>query len=178
MNTGNVTVSISRISAMLPFSETNNCPSSLNVGATCQIKVTFTPTAPGVVQGTLSVTDNAVNSPQTVLLTGTGTVVMLSPISVNFGDQQVSTTSNPATITLTNQWTSILSISQIQITGTDPEDFSVQSNNCGSNVPAGGFCTIMVTFTPTLKGQRSAQFSVSDNGGGSPQTIPLTGTGT
>jgi FG-GAP-like repeat/Abnormal spindle-like microcephaly-assoc'd, ASPM-SPD-2-Hydin/Protein of unknown function (DUF1573) len=178
MNTGNETVSISSISATPPFSETNNCPSTFNVGATCQIKVTFTPTAPGVVQGTLSVTDNALNSPQTVGLTGTGTVVMLSPISVNFEDQKVNTTSNPATITLTNEWTSPLSISQIQIAGTDPEDFSIQNNNCGSSVPAGGFCTITVTFTPTLKGQRSAQFSVSDNGGGSPQTIPLTGTGT
>jgi hypothetical protein len=103
--------------------------------------------------------------------------VVFSPISVNFGDQQVGTNSSPVPITLTNEWSQALSISQIQIAGNDPQDFS-QTNNCGSSVPAGSYCTFMVTFTPTQTGQRSAQLSVSDNGGASPQTVPLTGTGT
>jgi len=34
--------------------------------------VTFTPTQTGVVTGTVTLTDNAANSPQTVSLTGTG----------------------------------------------------------------------------------------------------------
>jgi FG-GAP-like repeat/Abnormal spindle-like microcephaly-assoc'd, ASPM-SPD-2-Hydin len=175
-NTGDQTVTISSISTTTPFSETNNCPATLNVGSSCQIQVTFTPTGPGPAQELLSVSDNAIGSPQTVKLTGTGTVVKFSPISVNFGDQQVNTSSNPVPIQLTNEWTTALSISQIQITGADAQDFS-QKNNCGSSVPPGGYCTIMVTFTPTQKGQRSGQLSVSDNGG-SPQTVPLAGTGT
>jgi hypothetical protein len=176
-NTGDVAVTISSISATAPFSETDNCPSTLNTGSSCQIFVRFKPTGPGIAQGTLSVSDNAVGSPQTVALTGTGTVVAFSPIGVNFGDQQVGTKSKPVPIKLSNKWTMTLSISQIQITGPDPQDFS-QTNNCGSGVPAGGHCTIVVTFAPTQKGQRSAQLSVSDNGGGSPQTVPLAGAGT
>jgi hypothetical protein len=35
-----------------------------------------------------------------------------------------------------------------------------------------------VVFDPTANGARSASLSVTDNGGGSPQTVALSGTGT
>ena len=176
-NTGGQTVNISAISATEPFSQTNNCPSSLPVEGNCKIQVTFTPTVGGPANGRLSVTDDAGGSPQTTSLSGTGTVVELQPIGVNFGDQKVGTQSQPVPVTLTNVGMTALSISQIAFTGTDPGDFS-QTNNYGSSVPAGGNCTIKVRFKPRAKGQRSANLAVSDNGGGSPQTIPVVGTGT
>jgi len=37
----------------------------------CVINVTFTPTATGTFTGTLKITDNAENSPQTITLSGT-----------------------------------------------------------------------------------------------------------
>ena len=49
-----------------------NCGASLAARSHCTINVTFTPTAAGTRTGTLSVTDGASNSPQTVSLTGTG----------------------------------------------------------------------------------------------------------
>ena len=176
-NTGGQTVNISAISATGPFNQINNCPSSLPVGGNCRIQVTFTPTAGGAANGKLSVTDDARGSPQTTSLSGTGTVVELQPIGVNFGNQKVGTQSQPVPATLTNVGTTALSMSQIAFTGTDPGDFS-QTNDCGSSVPAGGNCTIKVRFKPKAKGQRSANLAVSDNGGGSPQTIPVVGTGT
>jgi hypothetical protein len=176
-NTGGQTVNISAISATVPFNQTNNCPFSLPVGGNCRIQVTFTPTAGGLVNGRLSVTDDARGSPQTTGLSGTGTVVELQPIGVNFGNQKVGTQSQPVAVTLTNVGTNALSISQIAFIGTDSGDFS-QTNNCGSNVPAGGNCAIKLRFKPKAKGQRSANLAVSDNGGGSPQTIPVVGTGT
>jgi subtilase family serine protease len=48
------------------------CGTSLAASASCTISVTFTPTAVGTRTGTLKVTDNASNSPQTSSLTGTG----------------------------------------------------------------------------------------------------------
>ena len=42
---------------------------------------------------------------------------------------------------------------------------------------AGTSCTIDVTFTPTIVGSESASLSVTDNVAGSPQTVPLSGTG-
>jgi hypothetical protein len=176
-NTGSVDVTISNISTSGPFSQTNSCPNDLPVGANCKIEVSFTPTAKGPTSGKLSVTDNATGSPQTVALSGTGTVVKLVPGGLNFGDQKVGTKSSPVGIQLTNTGTTSLSISNIAITGQDPGDFS-ETNNCGNSVPAGGSCTIKVTFAPQATGQRSATLAVSDDGGGSPQTVPLAGTGT
>src|SRR5207253_11469388 len=57
------------------FGQTNNCPlspSTLAANGTCTINVTFTPTATGARSATLSVTDNARNSPQTAGVSGTG----------------------------------------------------------------------------------------------------------
>ena len=176
-NTGNQPVTISSIVASAPFAQTNNCPSTLAVDANCEIQVTFTPTDKGMVNGTLSVTDNATGSPQQVTLSGTGTAVMLSPTAINFGDVKVGTSSLPIKVTLSNLAPSSLSITQIAIKGADPSDFS-QTNNCGGSLPPQSKCTITVTFTPTATGSRSANVSISDNDPTSPQTVPLAGKGT
>lgn len=103
--------------------------------------------------------------------------VELSPMSVNFGNQTVGTKSLPKTITLTNKSSRAVSISDISIVGTDPKDFA-ETNTCGESVPAGASCSIKVTFKPLAKGKRTADVSISDSGGGSPQKVSLTGTGT
>jgi hypothetical protein len=54
------------------FSQTNNCGTGLLAFGTCQVQLAFTPMGRGTLNGTLTVTDSAPNSPQTVLLTGTG----------------------------------------------------------------------------------------------------------
>jgi hypothetical protein len=174
-NTGTVPVNISNISTTGPFTETNNCSSSLAVGTNCQIQVKFTPVQKGLATGNLSVTDDAEGSPQMVALSGTGMEVKLSPLAINFGNQTVGTHSM-APVKLTNLGTTALTIHQIAFKGNDPGDFS-QTNNCGSSVPARGSCMIQITFTPQAKGKRSASLQVSDNGGGSPQKVALSGTG-
>jgi hypothetical protein len=175
-NTGTLSVTVSSISTTGAFTESNNCPSSLTEFQSCQIQVQFTASARGTQFGKLTVTDTATNSPQSVKLSGTGTVVELSATGVNFGDQKVGTTSSAARITLNNEGTVPLSISQLSITGADATDFS-QSNNCGTGISAGGSCTISVTFSPTATGVLTAAVSITDNGGASPQTVSLAGTG-
>jgi len=54
------------------FTETDTCGSGLAGGDICTINLTFTPVATGTRSATLTVTDNASSSPQTVALTGTG----------------------------------------------------------------------------------------------------------
>ncbi|MGI8961076.1 MAG: protease pro-enzyme activation domain-containing protein [Bryobacteraceae bacterium] len=55
------------------FAESNNCGSSLPVGANCALSVVFAPTTTGARSASLTFTNSAANSPQTVSLTGTGT---------------------------------------------------------------------------------------------------------
>jgi len=160
------------------FTQTNTCGSSVASGGSCTISVTFTPTAAGARSALVSVLDNASGSPQTVPLSGTGTTVSAGflPTSLTFPSQDVGTKSAAQSITLSNSGTAALTINSIAIGGTNLGDFT-QTNTCGSSVASGGSCTISVTFTPTAAGTRSASVSVSDNASGSPQTVPLSGTG-
>jgi hypothetical protein len=176
-NTGTGTLNISSIGASGDFGESNTCGSSVAAGASCTINVTYKPTAKGTRTASVSITDNAVGSPQKVSLKGTGTVVKLSPTSLNFGSVQVGHKSAARTVTVTNTGTVLLSITNIGLTGTNAGDFS-ESNTCGSSLGGGKSCSISMTFTPRAKGSRKASLSISDNGGGSPQTGSLMGTGT
>jgi len=157
------------------FSETNNCASSLATLANCTITVAFTPTASGSRVATLSLADNGPGSQQKVPLHGVGTVVAFNPASLKF-PFVVLGHSSTLSATMTNVGAGGLSISGITIAGADAGDFS-QTNNCGSSLSGGASCTITVVFAPKRTGSRTASVSVSDNGGGSPQQLSLTGTG-
>jgi hypothetical protein len=176
-NTGSADVTINSIGTSGPFGQSNNCPSTLPVGQSCQIQVTFSPTQNGQASGTLSVSDNASDSPQKVSLSGVGTTLTFKPIGVNFGNQKVGTSSHPEPFTFSNQGTVALNISSIAFGGANPGDFS-QTNNCPASLAAGGNCTIQVTFTPTQTGARSAELQVFDDATPSPQQAAVGGTGT
>ena len=107
-----------------------------------------------------------------------GPGVSLSPTSLTFASQTVSTTSGAQTVTLTNTGNAPLNITGISLNGTNPGDFA-QTNTCptGGSLAAGANCAISVTFTPTASGSRSAGVAIADNATGSPQTFALTGTG-
>jgi hypothetical protein len=155
------------------------CGTQLAKSSSCVIAVTFTPTATGSRNGTLTLTSNALSTAAVFPLTGTGTTptVGLNPTTVAFGNQAEGTTSAALTITLTNSGNGALTINSISLSGTNPTDFA-QINTCGGTVAAnGGQCTINVTFTPTSLGIRTASVLISDNATGSPQTVALTGTG-
>ena len=153
------------------------CTSSLPAGMSCTVNVTFTPSVASVESAKLVFTDADPSSPQFATLTGTGTanapVAVLTPTSLDFGSQLVTTPSSPAkTITLKNNGNLVLNITSITSSG----DFA-ETNTCGASLPAGMTCTISVTFTPTAMGARTGTITVTDNANGSPRTVPLTGTG-
>lgn len=159
------------------FSQTNTCGATLAAGASCTISVTFDPLAKNGRTASLSIADNATGSPQTVALTGTGTIVQFSSSTLNFGSQSTGVTSTPQTVTVTNaSTTNGIANVVITVTGTNPGDFA-QTNNCGTSIGVKATCTITVTFTPSAMGTRAAAVSMADNGGGSPQAIALSGTG-
>lgn len=159
------------------FSQTNNCGSTLAGNSSCTIAVVFSPNVINTRTATLSISDNAPGSPQTASLQGAGTEANLSPSSLTFAAQTVGTTSSPQVVTLTNASTvTTMSISGISITGANASEFA-QTATCGSSLGPNQSCTISVTFSPKATGKRVAQLALSDDGGGSPQTVPLTGTG-
>jgi hypothetical protein len=103
--------------------------------------------------------------------------VQLVPTKLNFGTQPVGTRSLAKRIVLTNKGDIAVNITKISITGADAGDFA-ETSNCGKSVASGASCFIKVTFKPLAQGKRTADVSVYDNGGGSPQKVGLIGTGT
>jgi sugar lactone lactonase YvrE len=71
-NIGAATLTITSFNSTGDFSQTNTCGSSVAAGGSCTISVIFAPTTSGSRSGTISLSDNAAGSPQTVVLTGTG----------------------------------------------------------------------------------------------------------
>jgi hypothetical protein len=131
---------------------------------------TFTPTSRAVV----------VNGANVSVTTFTSTAVPIASLSSStlpFGNQPVNTTSAAQIVTLSNTGAASLTITSIAISGTNSGDFAT-TNTCGSSLAGGANCSISVTFKPTVAGVRSATLSVTDNAGGSPQRVTLTGTGT
>ena len=74
-NSGTATLNISGITASGDFAiktVKTSCGSTVAPGASCAIKVTFTPTQVGIRTGQVTINDNAPDTPQHVGLTGTG----------------------------------------------------------------------------------------------------------
>ena len=179
-NTGTAVLNIAAISIIGTnagvFGQTTTCGATLAADISCFINVTFTPTAAGTAMASISVTDNADGSPQTVPLTGLGLspAAMLSPSPLTFSSQ-LAGASATLPVTLTNSGNATLTITSIGFTGPNANEFG-QTNNCPSSLAPDNSCTIQVTFTPTAGGSATASLGVADNAPGSPQTVPITGT--
>lgn len=176
-STGGVPLLISSIKASTNFTATNTCPiapATLNPGSTCTISVKFAPMVAGLATGNITISDNAVDTPQMVSLTGTGVgpVAELSPAGLTFAAQTIGAASTAQTVTLSNSGDTALTITSIAISG----DYS-QTNHCGPSLAPATSCTVTVTFTPTMGGTRTGTLTITDNATGSPHSITLTGTG-
>ncbi|MGA2986504.1 MAG: choice-of-anchor D domain-containing protein, partial [Terriglobia bacterium] len=156
-NTGNAALSITSLALTganaSDFAQTNTCGSSVAVGASCTISVTFKPTTSGSRTAAVTLTDNATGSPQTISLTGTGTaaIASFSPGSLTFASEAVGATSAAETVTLNNTGNAALTLTSLALTGASAGNFA-QTNTCGASVAAGANCTVSVTFTPAASG--------------------------
>ncbi len=169
---------------------TDGCsPNGVEAGLQCTVNVTFTPSVAAAESATLVITAVVTNGGQAstqvfiVNLSGTGSAtapgVAFNPTSVPFGGQLLTTTSSAIPVKLTNTGMGPLTINSIAASG-DFAETSTGATACPigpATLPAGGNCTINVTFAPTAVGARTGTLTVTDNAGGSPHTIPLTGTG-
>ncbi len=91
-NSGNAPLTLFSRAISSEFAETDNCGTTLAAGANCVITVTFTPAGPGLQSGALTISDNEVGSPQTVILYGSQTGLQFVPIP----PCRVADTRNPA----------------------------------------------------------------------------------
>jgi len=87
--------------------------------------------------------------PVTVEVPETG--IIPNPLSLDFGDQPVGTTSPASSVTLTNQSDSSVTVFKIEIRA--DFDFNESDNCTVAPLPPGGTCIITVTFSPHRVGR-------------------------
>jgi len=174
-NPSGALLKIARVAASGSFTVANGCPATLSPQASCTLGVSFGPVTDGDAAGTLVVNDNAPGSPQIVALRGTGAggpAISLSPARLSFSAQSLGTTSAAQTVTVHNTGNAPLSITAVAASG----DFAA-TDNCVPSLAAGAECTVAVTFTSTVVGNRTGVLSIGDSLPSSPQAVALAGIG-
>jgi FtsP/CotA-like multicopper oxidase with cupredoxin domain len=186
-NTGNWAYTITSISLTggnaSDFGLSYACPiggTGLAAGGSCPITLNFVPSASGVRSTTLSIVTTA-NSPVpatlAVAVSGKGTQVNLSTLSLTFAPQVVNTQSTTQQVTLTNTGPAALGITSVALTGANPGDFTL-TQNCTPRLASGASCRATMRFRPTAVGLRTATLAITSNDAGIPvANVVLTGTG-
>jgi hypothetical protein len=97
-NIGTGPLAILSIAASGDFSGVNNCGSTLAVGGSCAVAVSFTPNATGSRTGTLAIVDDASGSPHTVSLVGSGQAAPTSTTGTPAGGYTVGVSGTVGTL--------------------------------------------------------------------------------
>jgi len=163
------------------FSQNNNCGSAeVPAFGSCTVTITFTPSEAGSPEMTLTITDSAPGGSQTAELDATGVAAAatagLSTTTLTFGSQNLGVASDSQPVTLTNTGSVTMTGVAVSIIGTNNGDFS-ETDNCPASLAANAFCTVNVTFTPSVLGAESASLQFTDSASDSPQLVMLTGMG-
>jgi len=186
-NTGSAALDISAIGATGPFTATNACGSTLAAGTSCTISVVFTPAGAGAASGSLSVTSNASGSPHGVSLGGTGVLAETGILqwsdasAMDFGSVTVGDDAATQSLTLANNGSGTATLTAFTLGGSNAADFRIDgSSSCtaGQALAAGAQCTLVVGFTPSAAGTRSATLALSAGNASTPDAIALGGVGT
>jgi hypothetical protein len=98
--------------------------------------------------------------------------VAMAPYSLQFGSENISSISAPQTTVLRNMSSAALTLSD-----SIGADFA-ETDDCGTTVAAASFCTLTVTFAPTISGDLVEALTLTDNAQRGAQSVALTGTGT
>jgi len=178
-------------SLTLTFSATGNyaavaggtapCSTTLAAHSNCTLAVAFQPTVNGSISGALTVTHNALFSPQDVGLSGSGSggssaPLKFSPTSLSFGSVVLSSTSAGKVVTVKNVSAGAVNITGFPASGNYASTGS-GAKPCGGSLNAGQSCTFTVTFTPSSVGTIAGAVTVADSAADSPQVVGLTGSG-
>lgn len=164
-NTGSITANISGVQlAGQDFAITsNNCIGALLPRQFCVIGLSFTPTSPGPLSGTVTIADDAIGNPHVIQLTGTG--VASYPVPAITGITPSSAAVGTASFTLFVSGTNFFPASVIRINGVDhPTTYvsatGLQTTILPADLPALGEESVTV-FNPAPGGGTSNAFSLT-----------------
>ena len=152
-------------------------PATIAAGQSVSFNAQFAPTATGAGIGSISFTDNAAGSPQSIILSGSGvtqsSTLSANPASAAFGSVTIGNTGKQ-TITLSNSGNASLTISGVTATGTG---FSAIGLTTPLAIPAGQGTTFTAQFAPAAAGSASGNIAITSNASNATLSIALSGSG-
>ena len=154
----------------------STCGTSLAMGASCTLDVTYTPSGAGADGANLTFSYSG-GSPAQTVMSGTGLApaapkVTASPTSVAFGNVMVGQTSGPRAIIVSNTGSGDATNMTYPPA---PANFNRSGTCSGATLSAGASCTVVFTYSPTTAKKVNATYTIT--GGGSTMPISMSGTG-
>ena len=150
-------------------------------GDGCSVYVVLTPSLPGPVSGTITVSEALFDGTSiTVPISGAGGEPALesSIPGLDFDATAVGETSVSKSSDVTNIGFGPTTIAQVVVEGANAKDFTVKTKSCiGFPLNPGSTCAVDVTFSPTDAGFRTANVVVR-NDLGQYATVAVSGVGT
>ncbi len=145
-----------------------------------------TPTATATATRTATATATATSTTGTATATPTATptpvavTLRIKPKALKFPKTTVGTPSKPKTVKVSNpkgkkKHPGLPVLIEV-ISDAGPGVF-MQTNNCPASLGAGASCSISVTFTPSAATKQTGTLTITDNGKGGMQHVPLSGAG-
>ncbi|MFZ3216971.1 MAG: choice-of-anchor D domain-containing protein [Candidatus Acidiferrales bacterium] len=178
-NGGSASLTISSVTTSgTGFSVTGiTTPLTIASSKTTTFNAVFAPTAGGSVTGSVTLANNAPNSPLVISLSGTGVaatrVLGLSTTTLSFGNVNDGSNSSLST-TLTNNGNSNVTISGVSVTGTGYTASGVTSEE---TLTPNQSVTVTAEFAPTAAGLVNGGVTIASNATNTPSTVTLSGTG-
>jgi hypothetical protein len=173
-NTGTTALTLSPVVVSTDLIQANQCPAILPAGASCAISLIFSPTAVGMLSGSVVASDDGGLVTALATVSGQSTLpgIATSPANLFFGSLAVGTSSQGQSVTVTNTTSAPVGVGAVKGIG----DFAETDTCAAQTIAAGSYCVISVTMTPTTTGTRTGGIQFSDNAGGMHQ-IALSGAG-
>ncbi|MGH9135598.1 MAG: choice-of-anchor D domain-containing protein, partial [Acidimicrobiales bacterium] len=146
----------------------------LAAGDSCDVSVTFTPSATGPASGTLTIASTE-GATAALALSGTGVAPALAfaPPSHDFGEVQVGRPGGPMTVSLANTGSGEATALAFVAPG---NGFAADTSACGTSLGAGASCEVTIVFTPAATGAATGTLMVESDEGAM-ATLALSGTG-
>jgi hypothetical protein len=173
------------------YSFSNTCPNPLPAGASCQVSVTFAPTAPGTANFALTVHSNVFILPggtgsgstftDVVSFTGVGVAggtLTATSTAHNFGTLPVGSEATAYGVELSNNTAVPLTMTMGGGTFASngaADGFTMQTN-CPATLAVNANCEVVFAYTPKAVGTTSVAYPISASGGGTTYTMSSGGT--
>ena len=154
--------------------------STLFENQSCRIEVSFSPGSAGVKSASVQVASTG-SLPPVLSLTGTGLagsspLLEPSPASLSFPSTQVGAQSLPMDLALRISGAGVLRVTGVAVSG----PFVMTNKTCPSvpfTLPAGGDCTVTVTFQPQSEGDAAGVLRVTSDAAPAVREVALSGKG-